>query len=80
MSSELAAGKLLERLDSLKKVIQELTARADKSSEEYRTRTAKERQRTGAAVEEQNLGALASQAEAEAAFQTAKATAESNYQ
>jgi hypothetical protein len=80
VSNELAAGKLLERLDSLKKVIQELTARADKSSEEYRTRTAKERQRTGAAVEEQNLGALASQAEAEAAFQTAKATAESNYQ
>ena len=52
MSSNLAAGKALELLDSLKGTIEEFATRAAKLNEDHNTRVAKERLRCEAAVEE----------------------------
>ena len=80
MSSELAAGKTLELLDTLKGTVQDFAARSDKLNEDYHARAARERLRCQAAVQEQARQLAAAIAEAEAGFQAEKAGAEAKFE
>jgi len=77
---DLAAGKTLAAVESLKATVEDFAARGNKLQEEYRVKSGRERQRCDAAVAEQTNQLNAALAEAEAAFQSAKAAAETNYQ
>jgi hypothetical protein len=80
VSSELAAGKTLELLDSLKGTVQDFAARSNKLNEDYHARAARERLRCQAAVQEQARQLEGAIAEAETAFQAEKAGAQAKFE
>jgi DNA segregation ATPase FtsK/SpoIIIE-like protein len=80
VSSNLAAGKSLELVESLKATVEEIAGRAAKLKEDYRVRSGREKHRSDTAIEEQNRQLAAALVEAETAVQTAKAAAETKYQ
>jgi hypothetical protein len=79
VSSNLAAGKALELLDSLKGTIEEFATRAAKLNEDHNTRVAKERLRCEAAVEEQNKQLSASTSEADATLRAARSAIQGKF-
>ena len=80
MNRELAAGKILAAVESLKATVEDFAVRARKLEEDYRLKSGRERQRSDTALEEQNKRLDAALAEEEAAFQAAKAASGTNYQ
>ena len=79
MSSNLAAGHILELLGNLKKDIETFAARADKLNEDFRTKSTRERMRGEAAAEEQNRKLIAATGEADGAFQNTKTAAQAKF-
>ena len=80
MSNELAAGKILELLDTLKASVQADASKGDKLTNDFRARTVKERQRAEAAIGEENRRLGAALAEAETTFQTSRTATLANYE
>jgi S-DNA-T family DNA segregation ATPase FtsK/SpoIIIE len=80
VSSNLAAGKTLELLDSLKGTVEDFAARAGKLNDENQARVAKERLRCEAAVEEQSRQLAAAIGEADTTLHTTRAAAQAKYE
>jgi hypothetical protein len=80
VNSPPGAASIVELLDRLKTAVRELGARADKLNDEFRIKTGRERQQRAAALEEQNRQLAAATADADTAFENAKAAAQTNFE
>ncbi|HEY5914680.1 MAG TPA: FtsK/SpoIIIE domain-containing protein [Verrucomicrobiae bacterium] len=80
MSSILSATKTIQALESLRGAIEEITARAEKLNEEWRSQTAREQRRYEAALEEQTSALASALREAETQYELAKAAAKSGFE
>ncbi|MGA2863499.1 MAG: FtsK/SpoIIIE domain-containing protein [Verrucomicrobiota bacterium] len=80
MNNNPGPGKALELLDGLKGLVRDLTARANKLHDDFRTRMARERARREAALEEQARQSAEALSQADADYAAAQNAIELNYE